>query len=122
MNEILEQVEPRPDVLVALRQRASHGASVRELVELIQGKLGYGGSAVIPVLWYFVRAFDLPLREVLPIREWLGTTEDEEINALILPAIDRAKERWMQLGQETANNAASNSVKHEDRSTAQHRS
>jgi hypothetical protein len=41
-----------------------------------------------------MKAFYLPLGDVLPIREWLGSDQDEEIDAIIQPAIARTKEKW----------------------------
>jgi hypothetical protein len=41
-----------------------------------------------------MKAFHLPLGEVLPMREWLGIGNDEEIDALVLPALRRAKDKW----------------------------
>jgi hypothetical protein len=39
----------------------------------------------------------LPLPKVLPVREWLGTEDDEEINAIILPAIAGTRDQWGRL-------------------------
>lgn len=95
MNVTLEQPTPRYDLIQALRDLAVRGATVRQLVGEVYARLGYEGDVVVPVLWYFTQAFGLPLTEVLPIREWLGTARDEEINALILPAIEKARSHWM---------------------------
>jgi hypothetical protein len=94
MNDSFQQPEPRRDVVDRLRALALRGATVRELVAEIVSCLGLKEDAVLPILWYFTRAFCLPLSEVLPIREWLGTDRDEEIDALILPAIERARGTW----------------------------
>ena len=89
-----EEPELRADLEQKLRSMADGGATVRQLVETIQCQLDLNGDAVIPVLAYFVKAFRVPLLDVLPIREWLGTTNDEEINALVLPALEKTKDRW----------------------------
>ena len=84
----------REDLIQDLRKLATQGASVRELVNKINVRLGYRELEVIPTLAYFRKAFCLRLEKVLPIREWLGTEEDDEINALILPEIENAKDKW----------------------------
>jgi len=86
--------EIRADVVEEMRRLADRGASVRQLVEAVRTRLGCDEEAVLPVLWYFTKAFHLPLKDVLPIREWFGTAHDEEIDATILPAIDHAKAIW----------------------------
>ena len=82
-----------PDLIRQLREAARHPVTVRELAEIIQQRLGSGDSA-LPVIMGFVYAFHLPLIKALPIREWVGTDEDNGINALILPEIEKTKERW----------------------------
>lgn len=90
------------DLLHRMRALALRGATVRDLVKEVRGRLGYPGDALIPVLWYFTQAFCLPLLTVLPIREWLGTDKDDEIDAIILPAIMSTRDRWATL-EEAAN-------------------
>ena len=99
MTEPSHQPEPRADLLRRMRALALRGASVRELVTEVRSQLGYGEDVVIPVLWYFARAFCLPLPSVLPIREWIGTDKDEEIDALILPAIRSTRDQWETLDE-----------------------
>ncbi len=93
-----EQTEPRPEVLRALRESAKRGATVRELVRLLHAR--FGVHNLLPILWHFMKAFHLPLPAVLPIREWLGTTRDEEIDAIILPAIASTRGQWAPLDEE----------------------
>lgn len=95
MHKILGQPVLRPDIITALRQMAVRGTSVRELTSEIRHRLGLKNEAIVPVLWYFTEAFGLTLPEVLPIREWIGTDRDEEIDALIMPAIANATEKWV---------------------------
>jgi len=95
MRKSGEQAEVRPDVLREMHGLAERGADVRELVHLVQGRLGYGEDVLLPVLLYFMKAFDLDLLEVLPIREWLGTEQDEDINKQIMPLIARNRDRWV---------------------------
>lgn len=75
---------------------ARRGTSVRELVKLVQSRLGLADDAVLPVLWYFCRAFCLPLRTVLPLREWIGSSDDREINAELMPEIEKTKQKWLE--------------------------
>jgi hypothetical protein len=77
-----------------MRALALRGTTVKELVTEVRTRLGYGEDTLIPVLWYFQRAFCLPLTAVLPIREWVGTDRDEEIDAVILPAITKTRDQW----------------------------
>jgi hypothetical protein len=95
MNDANTQPEPRADVIYALRHLAAGGATVRPLVQEICARLGHKKPLVLPVVWYFTKAFCLPLPEALPLREWLGSEDDTEINAQILPAIERTRDRWM---------------------------
>jgi hypothetical protein len=94
MQQVIEEPEVRADVIGAMRNLAKQGAGVRELAECVQFKVPLKQDALLPVLWYFMKAFYLPLGDVLPIREWLGTTDDATINALILPAIERTRRKW----------------------------
>jgi len=94
MKSTAEKPELRQDVVAALRDLASHGASVRALADEIRKRLDYRGDSALPIVWYFSEAFMLPLPDVLPIREWFGTSADAEIDALILPRIARQRDRW----------------------------
>jgi hypothetical protein len=94
MSESTRQPEPRTDVIASLQALAARGASVRELVSEVVDRVGLKGDEVVPIVWYFSKAFALPLPVVLPLREWLGTDRDEEIDALLLPAIRGARDRW----------------------------
>jgi hypothetical protein len=94
MENVLDKPEVRTDVIEAMRELASNGQGVREMVVCVQSQLGLKPDALLSVLWYFMKAFDVPLGAVLPIREWLGTGNDQEIDAAILPVIQRTKDRW----------------------------
>jgi hypothetical protein len=94
MEQVIEQQQVRADVVKAMRDLAKRGATVRQLVECVQVNLGLRNDALLSVLWYFMKAFYLPLGDVLAIREWLGTTEDALIDAMILPAIKRTRSKW----------------------------
>lgn len=95
MTEPREDPEINTDVIRQMRALARRGTTVRELARAVQTGLGLKPNAVIPVIWYIMRAFHLSLPVVLPVREWLGTTQDDEINAQILPAIEQTRDRWM---------------------------
>jgi len=94
MADSLAEPELKSELIRDLRDRAEQGARVRDLVGCVQSGLALKETAVLPVLWYFTKAFHLTLRDVLPIREWLGTDSDQEIDALILPAIRRTHAQW----------------------------
>jgi len=75
--------QPLNEELVAqLRQMASEGAPLERLVDHVQGSLGFAKSFTVPVFPYFCRAFKLPLREVLPLREWIVDRDDREVEDL----------------------------------------
>lgn len=82
------------DVIRELRETARRGASVRALVEVMHRRTGSSNATLIPVLVGFVHAFRVPLPKILPIREWLGTNNDQEIDALILPEIEKTRPQW----------------------------
>ena len=94
MEQVIDELQLRADIVEAMRDLAVQGKGVCELVRCVQSELGLKHDALLPVLWYFMKAFHLPLGEVLPIREWLGTGNDEEIDAIVLPAVQRAKDKW----------------------------
>ncbi len=56
--------------------------------------MGYRPDNVIGVIWYFKHAYCLPLVTLLPLQGWCGSTEDEEINELLLPAIRGTMAQW----------------------------
>lgn len=74
---------------------AERDADVAELVECLQRRLELDdANAVLPTILYFRTAFDLSLREALPLREWLGGRDRTEIDSLLIPAMRRSKSRW----------------------------
>jgi hypothetical protein len=91
-----------PEIVRELREVAARGTNVRELSNLIQDRVGCARTDLIPVLAGFIHAFGLPLPTVLPIREWLGSDNDAEIDALILPEIEKARPKWSQSVPEPA--------------------
>jgi len=87
--------EVRVELIQELRALAERGADVPELVEFLQRRLELDdGNSLLPVLLYFRTAFDITLREALPLREWLGGRDRTEIDSLLIPAIERSKPRW----------------------------
>jgi len=85
----------RVELVRELRALAGRGADVPELVELLQRRLELDDeNSVLPVLLYFRTAFDVTLREALPLREWLGGRDRTEIDSLLIPAMARTKSRW----------------------------
>jgi len=95
--------EVRVDLVQEMRTLAERGADVPELVMLLQNRLDLrDGVALFPVLAYFRAAFCLSLREVLPLREWLGGQDRSEVDAILLPAMLRTKEQWQTKGLKRA--------------------
>ena len=112
MHPILERYDQhglRKDLIAELRTLAVQGAKTAEMVSLIHTRLHFDKPAVIPVLAYMTRAFCIPLREALPLRELIGTDLDEEMDDLIKPEIERRREEWLNGNGDTSKLAASES-------------
>jgi hypothetical protein len=87
--------EVRVELIQELRALAERGANVPELVELVRQRLELNDrNATLPAILYFRTAFDLSLREALPLREWLGCRDRSEIDSLLIPAMQQSKGRW----------------------------
>jgi hypothetical protein len=87
--------EVRVEIVQELRALAERGADMPELVDLLRQRLELDDrNAVLPALVYFRAAFDLSLREALPLREWLGGRDRSEIDSLLIPAMQRSRDRW----------------------------
>jgi hypothetical protein len=82
MATLIESQPLNEELVAQLRQLASEGASLERMVDHVQGSLGFPKSFTVPVLPYFCRAFELPLREVLPLREWIVDRDDREVERL----------------------------------------
>lgn len=92
----LDQPEVRGDIVRELRAMAQRGATVPDFVRAIRDMAGYKQDTILPILWYFTRAFCLSLPAILPLREWLLNQQtDDEINRILLPHIESARETWM---------------------------
>jgi hypothetical protein len=86
--------EVRVEIVQEMRARADRGADVPELVEFLQHRLELDErNAVLPMLVYFRAAFDLSLREALPLREWLGSRDRSEIDSILIPAMQLWRDR-----------------------------
>jgi hypothetical protein len=86
--------EVRIELVQELRDLAERGADIPEMVELLQQRLELDDkSAVLPAIVYFRAAFDLSLREAMPLREWLGGRDRTEIDSILIPALQRSKKR-----------------------------
>jgi hypothetical protein len=82
------------ELVQEMRARGERGADVPELVEFLQQSLELDESnAVLPTIVYFRTAFDLTLREALPLREWLGGRDRSEIDSILIPAMQRWRDR-----------------------------
>jgi hypothetical protein len=73
----------RSDILRGLQTMAKRGRSLNEMVGYIQKELDFSEDFIVPVLGYFCQAFSLPLKEVLPLREWVGTHDDQSVAPLL---------------------------------------
>jgi hypothetical protein len=104
-----EQGEVRVDIVQELRALAREGADVPALVAHLLRCLDLPEErALFPVLIYFRAAFCLSLREVLPLREWLGGRQRSEVDSILIPAMRRMKERWQ--GRQSGNGQAPDAV------------
>jgi hypothetical protein len=82
------------ELVQEMRARGERGADVPELVEFLQQSLELDErNAVLPTIVYFRAAFDLTLREALPLREWLGGKDRSEIDSILIPAMQRWRYR-----------------------------
>lgn len=87
--------EVSAELIQELRTLAGRGADVPELVDLLQQRLELDDAkAVLPAIVFFRAAFDLSLREALPLREWLAGRDRSEIDSVLMPALLRSKGRW----------------------------
>ena len=71
------------EIVDKLRELAAKRASLAAMVEFVKAELGHSEVYVIPLLAYFRRAFSLPLRDVLPLREWVDSRDDESVATLL---------------------------------------
>jgi hypothetical protein len=77
-----------------LRVRAERGTDVPELLEFLLNRLEMEpANAALPAIMYFRSAFNLTLREALPIRELLGG-DRSEVDTILIPAMQRTKSHW----------------------------
>lgn len=82
------------ELVQEMRARGERGADVPELVEFLQQSLELDQrNAVLPTIVYFRAAFDLTLREALPLREWLSGKDRSEIDSILIPAMQRWRDR-----------------------------
>jgi hypothetical protein len=69
-------------IVEKLRDMAANRQTVEAMVEFLRTELPWSEVAIIPVMAYFCRAFSLPLRVVLPLREWVESHDDGSIAEL----------------------------------------
>lgn len=80
------------ELIQELRTLAERDADVPELVEVLLNRLELEPrNAVLPAITYFRSAFDLSLREALPLREWIGSGDRSEIDSILIPAMKRTR-------------------------------
>jgi hypothetical protein len=74
---------------------ADRNANFPDLTKLLEQRLGLKDNEILfPALIYFRAAFFLTLREVLPLREWLSGRDRSEIDLMLIPAMNRTRDRW----------------------------
>lgn len=83
MAAVVKDEPLNADLVAELRELGLAGASLEKMVDQVQTRLGFAKSFVVPVLPYFCAAFSLPLREVLPLREWITDRDDREVEELV---------------------------------------
>src|ERR1019366_3400012 len=71
------------EVLAELRQLAVEGAGLNQMVSRVQERLGFVPEFIVPVFPYFCTAFSLPLKEVLPLREYSKNRDVPELQGLL---------------------------------------
>jgi hypothetical protein len=83
---VVVSLEPevlRRDIICGLQAMARRGQTLKEMVRYIQKELGFSEAFAVPVLAYLCQAFSISLKEVLPVREWLGCQDDQSIAPLL---------------------------------------
>jgi hypothetical protein len=97
MNEsTIEQVEPRAEIISALRELSMAGKGVPEFAADVRAQLQLKDAGTIAVMWYLMKAFSLRVADVLPIQAWtFGAQTDDEINSWILPRINTTRAKWL---------------------------
>ena len=93
-------IEYSREMIDAMRDTANRGGEIRAIANVIFERFPESNHPVVPVIAYFRRAFCLSLTDVMSLREWIGTDEDDEINAELLPKIQEAKSTWLNRGHE----------------------
>ena len=83
MATLIKSEPLKEEVIAQLRHLAFEDSSLGHMVDYVQESLGFSKSFTVPVLPYFCRAFALPLREVLPLREWITDRDDREVEGLV---------------------------------------
>ena len=73
----------RQDIIDRLREMAARHDSLDQMMAHVQAELGFSESFVVPVLPFFCKAFELSLRDVLPLREWISDRNDADELALL---------------------------------------
>jgi hypothetical protein len=83
MAAVVKSEPLNAEVITELRELALADANLEKMVRHVQARLGFSKSFVVPVLAYFSAAFSLPLRDVLPLREWITDRDDREVESLL---------------------------------------
>jgi len=76
--------EPKVEIVEELKAMARRRESLDEMIGYVQDRLGFTSDFVVPVMSYFCRAFSLPLRDILPLRELVQLHDDASIAKLLI--------------------------------------
>jgi hypothetical protein len=87
-----------PALVDDLRNRASSGQTVPELLRVLVQRLGPDAASRTLLAKYFMEAFRLPLRFASPIGGWSpdnrGEISDEALQEMVYPHIIETRDIW----------------------------
>lgn len=90
-SNFMGNFEPDEDLIQELRHQAKNGASVPELIDVIEGEIGKENAVMLCIL-YFILAFKMPITSAKELGNWSRFAEpaaysDEGIQNCIRPFI-----------------------------------
>ena len=86
------------DLVHELREMATKGLPVCDMVTTIISRLGLPQDARVHVIAHLRTAFDLGIADLMPIGAWSffpgGTWSREEVEQAIMPLIMKNRDKW----------------------------
>jgi len=73
----------RNGVVERLQEMAADRRSLQSMVDFVKTEIGPSEVYVVPMMSYFCRAFSLPLRDILPLREWVDSHDNSSVSTLL---------------------------------------